>query len=192
MTRVAVIYFSATGTTTRLAEVVAAGAGGAAAEVVLQRIVGTDIIAGRYRNEATLAAVDAADAVIFGSPTFMGGPAAEFKAFADASSDRWTAQRWAGKLAAGFTCGSNPNGDQAATLAYLSILAGQHGMLWCGVDIAAGEDPAGRNRLGVSQGTCAHVAGGELVAADIETARYLGERVAVLAGRFVRTLESIA
>jgi len=35
----------------------------------------------------------------FGSPTYMGGPAAQFKAFADATGDRWAARTWANKVA---------------------------------------------------------------------------------------------
>ena len=53
------------------------------------RIVGDDIVSGRLQNNKLLSVVDAADGVIFGSPTYMGGPAAQFKAFADATSDRW-------------------------------------------------------------------------------------------------------
>ena len=81
--------------------------------------------------------------MIFGCPTYMGGPSAQFKAFADASSDRWERQRWESKLCAGFTVGSNPSGDQLATLQYMTILAAQHGMLWAGIDIPGGYSLAG-------------------------------------------------
>jgi multimeric flavodoxin WrbA len=122
--------------------------------------------------------VDAADAVAFGSPTYMGGPAAQFKAFADASSERWEGQRWADKVAAGFTVGACANGDQGFTLAYFSILAAQHGMLWCGLDIPGGLDKAGRNRLGAQVGLVALATEGEVDAADLATAQYLGRRLA--------------
>ena len=147
MHRVAVIFFSATGTTAKLAEAVHAGAA-EIAQAVSCRIEAADMVGGRFVNEEVLKLADATDALAFGSPTYMGGPAAQFKAFADATSDRWTTQRWADKVAVGFTTGSCANGDQGHTLAYFTILAAQHGMLWCGLDIPGGTDPQGRNRLG--------------------------------------------
>jgi NAD(P)H dehydrogenase (quinone) len=68
----------------------------------------------------------------------MGGVSAQFKAFADATSELWCQQEWAGKIAAGFTCGSAMNGDQTSTLQYLVTLANQQGMLWVGLDSAQG------------------------------------------------------
>ena len=47
--------------------------------------------------------LDRADAIIFGSPTYMAGPSAAFKAFMDATSGRYAEQAWADKLAVGFT-----------------------------------------------------------------------------------------
>lgn len=146
--------------------------------VTQQRIIGSDIDQGRYIQSNCLELIDASDAVIFGSPTYMGGPAAQFKAFADASSDRWDTQQWSGKIAAGFTVGANPNGDQLATLQYFSILASQHGMLWVGVDIPGGFDEHGRNQSGSQLGLASHCLSPELDAADTETAKYLGSRVA--------------
>lgn len=183
MPLVAIVYFSATGTTAALAHAIDSGAA-EVAETSTHRIIGEEIEQGRFRNEAALDLVDRADGVIFGSPTFMGGPAAEFKAFADASSDRWSTLRWSGKLAAGFTTGNQPNGDQTHTLIYFSVLAAQHGMLWVSLDIATGEDAEGRNRLGSQSGVIAQAADGALPASDLATARHLGRRVADLAARF--------
>jgi len=123
---------------------------------VLYRIVGPEIVDGRFRAEQCLSLIDGSDAVIFGSPTYMGGPAAQFKAFADATSDHWDAQQWADKVAAGFTVGANPNGDQLMTLQYFSILASQHGMLWIGLDIPGGFDERQRNPLGSQLGLACH------------------------------------
>lgn len=175
--RVAIVFFSATGTTTRLAEEVHAGAA-EVADVILCRIEPADIVAGRFVNEEVLRNADAADALAFGSPTYMGGPAAQFKAFADATSERWMGQRWAGKVAGGFTTGSCANGDQGHTLAYFAILAAQHGMLWCGLDIPGGMDPQGRNRLGSQLGLATYAVDGALDPSDLATARHLGRRLA--------------
>jgi len=179
---IALIYFSGTGNTARLATAIREGAQ-AVVEVAEHRIVGTDIIDGRFRNEAALALVDKAAGVFFGSPTYMGGPAAEFKAFSDATSDRWSQGRWKDKVAAGFTTGNCPNGDQGNTLNYFTILAAQHGMLWCNLDIPGGEDPKGRNRLGSQVGVVSQVINGKVDAGDLKTATHLGYRVAMLVNR---------
>ena len=62
-------------------------------------------VGGRFANEEVLKLADVADALAFGSPTHMGGPAAQFKPFADATSERGLEMRWADKVAAGFTTG---------------------------------------------------------------------------------------
>ena len=182
MPQIAVIYFSATNITARLADAACEGAG-ELIHVVSHRIRGQEIVDGRFRCEPALKLVDDSDAVIFGSPTFMGGPAAEFKAFADASSDRWGEARWKHKIAAGFTSGACANGDQSQTLIYFTILAAQHGMLWCNLDIPGGHDSQNRNRLGTQMGVVAQAADGALPVADILTAKHLGRQVAALALR---------
>ena len=184
MKSVVIVYFSETGSTHRLAEAIEAGCLSiAATSVVLHRISGEEIDRGRFRNENCLRSIDHADGLILGSPTYMGGPAAQFKAFADATSDRWDSQQWSGKLASGFTVGSNPNGDQLATLQYFSLLAAQHGMLWVGLDIAAGYDDQGRNTLGSQLGLATHCVTGKTGNSDTETAMYLGARVARLCAK---------
>jgi NAD(P)H dehydrogenase (quinone) len=184
MHRLALIYYSGTGMTHQLAMAIKQGAGvRGQVEVATHRIVGSEIELGRFKSDACLELVDSADAVVFGSPTYMGGPAAQFKAFADASSDRWDKQRWAGKVAAGFTTGSCPSGDQLVTLQYFTILAAQHGMVWIGLDIPGGYDKQGRNRSGSQLGICAQSEGSNLHESDLRTAEYLGLRVAELAVR---------
>jgi NAD(P)H dehydrogenase (quinone) len=188
MATVCIVHHSITGTTSRLAASVLAGAAGidgCFAKVLT--IDGTDIVDGRFKREAILCALDTSDAMIFGCPTFMGGPSAQFKAFADASSDRWKSQAWEGKLCSGFTVGSNPSGDQLATLQYFAVFAAQHGMLWVGIDIPGGYDSQGRNRLGAQLGLVSQSTDALVPEIDLITANYLGARVArkalVLAGK---------
>ena len=182
MPNIAIVYFSAGGTTAKLAEAIASGAK-QFAEPIACRIAAEDIALGRYQNNEMMRIIDNADGIVFGSPTYMGGPAAQFKAFADASSDRWSEQRWANKFAAGFTAGSTANGDQSHTLTYFTVLAAQHGMLWCGLDIPGGGDPHDRNRLGNQTGLVCHTVDGEIAVSDLATARHLGERLAWLTAR---------
>lgn len=177
--KVSVVYFSGTGNTAKMAEAVLEGVrsvSGIEAELLV--IEGKDIVEGRFTNEALFASLDAADAIIFGSPTYMGGPAAQFKAFADASASRWFGQKWKDKLAAGFTVSNSPSGDKLGTLQYFQILAGQHGMLWVTLGLLPNVEPAGLNRLGSFGGAMGQAGQLELSDLDKGTGRVLGERVA--------------
>ncbi len=189
-TNLTVLYFSGTGHTAKMAEAVHRGA--AAVQDVAAALIGLrneDIVAGRWKNDETLARLDASDAVIFGTPTYMGGPASQFKAFADATSERWFQRAWLNKLAAGFTVSGGPSGDKFNTLVYLFTFAMQHGMVWVGL----GETPfndQGINRLGAYGGAM----GQALMeppeeapnAADKLTGEMLGKRVAEVAVRWRR------
>ena len=152
MPTVSVIYFSGGGHTAKLAEAVNQGAASVpGVKTNLIAINGDDITKGRYQNDAVFAQLDASDAIIFGSATYMGGPAGQFKTFADATAGKWFAGVWKDKVAAGFTVSSSPSGDKLNTLQYLFMLAMQHGMIWVGL----GElpmQPNGVNRLGSFMG----------------------------------------
>ncbi|SDZ82097.1 flavodoxin family protein [Microbulbifer marinus] len=182
MTKFAVVYYSATGTTEILARAVAAGIHtNVGAEAALLKIEGEDVREGRYENPELLQQLDSCHGIVFGSPTFMGSVAAQFKAFMDATSERWGRRAWTGKLAAGFTIGGSPSGDQLNTLQTLQVFASQHGMLWSGIDLPAGWDSSGRNRLGSQSGlTAVRCDSNGVHQLDRLTAMYLGERIAGL------------
>ncbi|HVU27504.1 MAG TPA: flavodoxin family protein [Verrucomicrobiae bacterium] len=182
MPTVSIVYFSGAGHTAKLAEAVREGAASVAGvKTNLIAINGDDIVKGRYANDEVFAKLDASDAIIFGSPTYMGGPAAQFKAFADASAGKWFGRVWRDKIAAGFTVSNSPSGDKFSTLQYLHTLAMQHGMIWVGL----GElplQPNGVNRLGGFGGAMGQ-AGQESPeekpsAEDKATGEILGKRVA--------------
>ncbi len=182
MATVSIIYFSGTGHTTKLAEAVQKGAASVAGVTTnLVAISGDDIIKGRYQNDAVLAQIDASDAVIFGSPTYMGGPAAQFKAFADATGGKWYTGAWRDKLAAGFTVSSGPSGDKLSTLHYFFTLAMQLGMIWIGLPELPMNDK-GINRLSSYSGVMAQAGQEDPTvapnAADKLTGELLGQRVA--------------
>lgn len=82
MTTVSIVYHSGSGHTARLAEAVARGAA-SIPDVKVQTIAisGKDIVEGRYKNASVFEQLDASDAIIFGSPTYMGGPSGQFKTF---------------------------------------------------------------------------------------------------------------
>ena len=187
MSTISIIYFSGSGHTAKLAEAVTKGAASVeGAQTHHIAISGDDIIKGRYKNDAVLNQLDASDAIIFGSATYMGGPAAQFKAFADATGERWFRGAWRDKLAAGFTVSGNPSGDKLNTLQYFFILAMQHGMIWIGQPETPMNDK-GINRLGAWSGAMGQagyespdVAPNE---GDKLTGETLGRRVAAFAAK---------
>ncbi|EOA8955449.1 flavodoxin family protein [Vibrio harveyi] len=190
MAKIAIIYFSKTDVTGQLARAIAAGAeqqgieqqGGF--EILSHRIQGSEIIEGRFVHPNLMDELAECDAIIFGSPTYMGSVAAQFKAFADASSESWCYQKWAGKIAAGFTSGGARNGDQSCTLQYLQTLANQHGMMWVGLDKISNSGEQNLNRYGVQGGIVAQGGeDGQLPLSELATAEYLGKRVAMLVNK---------
>jgi NAD(P)H dehydrogenase (quinone) len=88
---VAVAYHSGYGRTARLAEAVREGAASVAGAIV-------NVITVDAMTDERSAQLDAADAIIFGSPTYMGTASPAFHTFAHDSSRRWMDQAWAGKL----------------------------------------------------------------------------------------------
>ena len=174
MTSTVVIYHSGYGHTQRLAQHVADGA-----DAQLMAISAEGTI-----SEAEWAALDAADAIIMGSPTYMGSVSWQFKKFADASSKRWFASAWKDKVAGGFTCSGYPSGDKLSTLQSMLTLAMQHGMVWVGLGMMGNETI---NRLGSSIGMMAHASNTTPADAmhpgDLDTALAYGARVAQVAAK---------
>ena len=142
--------------------------------------------------------LDKSDAIIFGSPTYMGAVSGPFKTFMDQTSKVWMNRGWQDKLAAGFTVSSSQAGDKFATLSQLSTLAAQHGMLWVSLGLLPGNNSSTAsindvNRIGGSIGAMAQAnadEGGDIAPpqADRNTARLLGERVARLTSRYSASL----
>jgi multimeric flavodoxin WrbA len=179
---IVVVYHSGYGHTHRMAEAVAEGAG---AELHAIDAEGT-------LSENGWAALDAADAIIFGAPTYMGGPSWQFKKFADASSKPWFSAKWQDKVFGGFTNSASLNGDKLNTLQYFVLLAGQHGGLWVSLGIKSSNTKASMrddaNRMGSYIGPMAQsdadAAPEEMSVGDLETARLYGTRVAGVARQY--------
>jgi len=180
LAKVGIVYFTKTDITGELVNATISGIESIGLEVFSHKIEGVEIVEGRFLNASVLDALKSCDAIIFASPTYMGGVAAQFKAFADATSELWEPQEWAGKIAAGITSGTGLNGDQSTTLQYFFTLASQHGMYWVGIDSAYGSGKNTINRLGCQLGVVAQSNGEEVDKADLETAKYLGIRVSNL------------
>lgn len=188
MKNIAIVFHSGYGHTLRQAEAVAAGARRAGtAAVHLLPVETLD-----QQNDAGWATLAAADAIVFGAPTYMGSLSAPFKAFMDASSKVWFSQGWKDKLAAGFTCSASQSGDKLNSLIQLSVFAAQHGMLWVGLGLMPGNNsskgaPGDLNRLGSYLGAMAQANADQgsdaMLDSDLETAALLGQRVAATVQR---------
>jgi len=190
MATLSVIYFSGAGHTTKLAEAVHKGAAAVPGlKTNLITISGDDIQKGRYSNDDVFAKLDASDAIVFGSPTYMGGPAAQFKAFADATGGRWFSGAWRDKVAGGFTVSMGPSGDKLSTLHYFFTLAMQHGMVWIGQSEMPLQ-PNGVNRLGSASGVMAMAGQESPDEAPSEGDKLTGELFGKRVGEFVSRVKN--
>ncbi len=183
MKSIAVLFHSGFGHTTNVAQAVVDGIG-AVADVTSSLV---EIDADGELSEEQWAELDAAAAIVFGSPTYMGMASWQFKKVADASSKRWFTQEWKNKLAAGFTNSATMNGDKHSTLHYFMTLAMQHSMLWVGSGLMPANSKAATrddiNYVGSFSGlmtTSPSDAGVDEAPpkGDIETAKLFGQRVA--------------
>jgi NAD(P)H dehydrogenase (quinone) len=128
--KVAIIYYSATGTLHSMAQQVAAAAEKTGAEVRLRQVqelapheaiasnVGWSQHIDRTKHEpkATIDDVGWADVVLFGTPARYGNVAGTFKMFLDSLSPLWNKGLLANKVYAGFTASQTPHGGQEAAL----------------------------------------------------------------------------
>lgn len=181
---ICIVFHSGYGHTLRMAQAVADGANAELLPIDADGNLG----AGAWERLA------AADAIIFGSPTYMGGPSWQFKKFADASSKPWFTQAWKDKLFAGFTNSATMNGDKLSTLHYFFTLAMQHGGLWVGTGMMPSNAKSAQrndiNYVGSFSGAMAtspsDASPAEMLPGDLETARQFGARVAQAVARLTR------
>jgi NAD(P)H dehydrogenase (quinone) len=181
MAKTAVVYHSGYGHTKRVAEAVAAGAN---AELVA-------IDANGDLTEAQWATLDAADAIIMGSPTYMGMASWQFKKWADATSKKWFTGAWRNKVAGGFTVSASMSGDKLSTLQYFVTLAMQQGMVWVGqTEPNEQKLTDGKNRIGSYTGVMAQCGpqdpADKIPQGDIDTANLYGKRVAEMAAKLAK------
>ena len=184
MTKTVVIFHSGYGHTQRMAQAVADGA---SAELLA-------IDAEGNLPEGAWDCLAAADAIIMGSPTYMGSVSWQFKKFADASSKPWYSRSWANKVFAGFTNSASLNGDKLSTLHYLFTLAMQHGGVWIGNDVMPSNTKAAQrndpNYLGSFSGAMAQspsdAGANDMPQGDLDTAKVFGKRVADFTARLAR------
>ncbi|MFY1693241.1 NAD(P)H:quinone oxidoreductase [Plantactinospora sp. WMMB782] len=189
--RVAVIYYSATGTVHTLARAVAEGAEQAGARVRLRRVAelappeavdAKPEWAQHLRDTADVAEPGLddlawADAVLFGTPTRFGTPAGQLKAFIDTTGPLWFSGGLADKVYSAFTASNTAHGGQESTI----LALGNVFYHWGGIIVPPGYTDPVQFRSGNPYGT-SHVAGdgppGEVALA---AARHQGRRAAYTA-----------
>lgn len=180
--QIVVVYFSGYGHTKRMAESVAQGAGASLLAVDPEG----NLPEGGWEQLA------AADAIVFGAPTYMGSVPWQYKKFIDATSKPWYTQAWKDKIAAGFTNSASMNGDKLSTLHYLFTLSQQHSMIWVGTGLMpSNSKAANRNDVnyvasfsGAMAQTPSDASVDEMLPGDLETARLFGARVAEVTAKF--------
>ncbi len=180
--QIVVVYFSGYGHTKRMAESVAQGAGASLLAVDQEG----NLPEGGWEQLA------AADAIVFGAPTYMGNVPWQYKKFIDATSKPWFHQQWKDKIAAGFTNSASMNGDKLSTLHYLFTLSQQHSMIWVGTGLMPSNSKAAtRNDVnyvasfsGAMAQTPSDASVDEMLPGDLETARLFGARVAEVTAKF--------
>ena len=194
--KLAIIYYSSTGTIHQMAERLHQAGQKAGAEVRLRQVpelAPAEAIASnaawsqhydRTKDEPKATADDVvwADAVLFGSPTRYGNIASQLKQFLDTLGPQWAQGQLADKAYAGFTASQTAHGGQESTLLALYNTIHHFG----GVVVAPGyTDPlkfADGNPYGVS-----HVTGGgnDVPLGDPQFAAldHMVERIVRIAGK---------
>jgi NAD(P)H dehydrogenase (quinone) len=198
MSRIAVVYYSATGHIYDMAEALVKGAKDAGAEARLRRVAELapeevirrqDAWREHYERtvplvaEATLDDLEWADGFALGSPTRFGLPAAQLKEFIDQTGPLWVQGQLANKVATSFTSSQNAHGGQESTLLALNNIFYHWGCLivppgYTDAVVAA----AGGNPYGASYPAGA----GDAISTEALTAaHYQGYRLAQYAQRLV-------
>ena len=144
----------------------------------------------------------ASQAIIFGSPTYIGGVTGQFKLFIEKlAGEVWLKRMWKNKFAAGFTISAGRSGDKLNCLTDMVIFASQMAMIWIPQHILGGnystagsEDDLNRmaGYLGVmAQGNIDESAELSPPESDKETARMHGRHVAQITAQFVEGQKSL-
>lgn len=165
MTKIAIVYYSATGANYQLAQWAKAGVEEAGAEVRLVKapeLAPQEAIdsnpAWKENAEATKDIPEAtaddilwADGIIFSAPTRFGSPASQMKQFIDTLGGLWANGDTVDKVVSAMSSAQNPHGGQEATILSLYTQMFHHGMIVAAPGYSADEIfAAGGNPYGAS------------------------------------------
>ena len=193
--KLAVVYYSATGSVHAMAEAVRQGAESVGAEVRLRRapeLAGEDAIdsnpawrtfvdATKFQvPEAELEDLAWADCYAFGTPTRFGLPAAQLKQFIDQTGGLWQSGTFVGKPVTSFTSSMNAHGGQESTILALNNVFYHWGCLILGPGYT---DPLLFASGGNPYGSSSTSNDGPPSEAVLEAARYQGRLLVDTASR---------
>jgi NAD(P)H dehydrogenase (quinone) len=189
---VLVLYYSRTGATEKMAQLIGRG---------IEQVSGIEARLRTVPNvsatsEATEPSIPSSGAVfcseddlrhcaglILGSPTRLGNMAGAMKSYIDSTGALWASGSLIDKPCAVFTSTSSLHGGQESTLLSMALPLLHHGMIFCGLpysEAALNTTTSGGTPYGAS-----HVAGAnsdaEISAAESELCQALGKRIARLA-----------
>ncbi|MFD5300115.1 NAD(P)H:quinone oxidoreductase [Streptomyces mutabilis] len=184
---VAVIYYSTSGNVHALARAVVEGARKAGAHVRLRKVAETapaEVIdahpawARHHRDTAEVAEaghghLEWADAVLFGTPTRFGNPAAQSRQFIDTTGPLWFAGKLADKVYSSFTASNSAHGGHEST----PLALGHTFYHWGGGIVPPGYTDPIQYTSGNPCGTSAVVGDVEPGEVTLETARHQARRV---------------
>ncbi|GHO58043.1 NAD(P)H:quinone oxidoreductase [Ktedonobacter robiniae] len=202
--KVAIIYYSATGSTYQLALAVEEGAKGAGAHTRLREVeelapkeaIATNQGWAAHRKmtqhiaTATLADLEWADAIIFGTPTRFGLPAAQLKQFIDRTGKLWSQGKLANKIASSFSSSGTAHGGQETTITALNNVF-YH---WGAIIVSPGYLDPVQFQVGNPYGVSYTSNNGSVPPDEIAlaAARFQGRRVAEVAAHFASGLALVA
>lgn len=198
--KVAVIYYSSTGTVYELAKSIVEGAEKAGAEVRLRKVtelapeqaIQSNPVWAKHVEDtkdietATPDDVLWADAVILGTPTRFGNVSSQLKQYLDMLGPLWFQGKLADKVYSGFTAGSTKHGGHETTMTALFNTIYHFG----GIVVAPGYTDASKMADGNPYGTT-HISGmGNEPVDDVarNAAAYQGRRVT----RFAAAIKAAA
>ena len=196
MAKVAIIYYSQTGTTHKLAQAVEEGARDAGAETRLLKVKETapDEVWGSIPNwrkhqeetsdvtEATNDDLEWADAIVFGTPTRYGLPAAQLKNFIDQTGALWAKGALTNKIGSSFTTTATLHGGQEQTILTLNTVYYHWNMIVVAPGYVEPSQFVAGNPYGAS--FTSNNAQLELDETALTAGRLQGKRVAEIAAKF--------
>ena len=203
MTRIAVIYYSATGNVHALARAVAQGAADEGAEVRLRHVpeLAPEMLIsfkqhwGRHRSElddqpdASIEDLEWADGIALGTPTRFGNVAAQLKVFLDLAGELWERGALIDKVATSFTSSQTEHGGQESTILALNNTFYHWGAIVVPLGYTVHEVfNSGGNPYGASY-TSGHRVGGQPDETAITVARAQGARLARVTAAIVAARE---
>ena len=200
MSKIAIIYYSATGTTYQLAKAIEEGAKQTGAQVRLLKVkelAPPEAIASNKGwsahqlqtqsiPEATLDDLEWADAIILGTPTRYGLPSAQLKQFIDSTGPLWGAGKLLNKIGSSFTSVATQHGGHEATILALNNIYYSWGCLIVGPSYGDPVQFEAGNPYGASfTSQNGSIAPDELA---LRAARFQGKRVAEVTAKFIGEL----